>query len=209
MNRIRAPKQARSRATYERLLDGAQEVLAKKSFEVASIQEIADAADLTIGAFYARFSSKEALLSGLAERYDDLIDQLIQRLELFAMTSPTLSDLVRRLVRDTSDFYSMHRGVLRPLSSTARADSDLKQQLRSMNAQVMRRLLAYLSAGREEIRHRDPDLALEQALLMIFSTLRIALVEDDLLPEDGGPKSSVLVDELAVAIVSYLGNGPQ
>ena len=102
MTLIRKPKQARSRATYERLLDGAQEVLAKKSFEAASIQEIAAAADLTIGAFYARFSSKEALLLGLAQRYDELIEQLLQRLEAFAGTSPSLYGLVHRLVLDAS-----------------------------------------------------------------------------------------------------------
>ena len=209
MTLIRKPKQARSRATYERLLDGAQEVLAKKSFEAASIQEIAAAADLTIGAFYARFSNKEALLLGLAQRYDELIEQLLQRLEAFAGTSPSLSGLVHRLVLDASEVYRLHRGVLRPLGQTARVDPDLKEQLKSMNLEVMKRLIGYLSAGREEIRHRDPEVALPQALLMIFGTLRLGLVEDDLLPEDGGMKSPVLVDELTTAVVAYLGCGPR
>lgn len=205
MTPIRKPKQARSLATYERLLDAAQEVMATKSFDAASIQEISDTAGVTIGAFYARFSGKEALLLGISERLGYLIAELLERLESFAESSPPFEQLVRHLVQDSADFYSRHRGVLRPLRRTARADPELSDRTRAMNSEIKARLSAYLLSHGDSIRRPNPELAVEAALTMLFSTLRMSLVEDDLFPEDRTLTRAALLDELTAAVVAHLG----
>ena len=66
----RKPQQARSAESYQRMLDAAEEILGEKSFDDATISEIAARAGLTIGAFYARFRDKDSLLSELELRMD-------------------------------------------------------------------------------------------------------------------------------------------
>jgi AcrR family transcriptional regulator len=64
----RAPRQARSRATFDRLLAAAAELLAERRFEEATVAELVRRAGSSVGAFYARFGSKEALFHELDER---------------------------------------------------------------------------------------------------------------------------------------------
>lgn len=65
------PRQARSRRTYHRLLEAAEALLAERSFDEVTIDEIAERAGYTKGAFYARFDSKGALLRHLVARLTD------------------------------------------------------------------------------------------------------------------------------------------
>ena len=68
----RPPRQARSRATLDRLLDATAAVLAEKPFDEASIAEIVHRAGTSVGAFYGRFSNKDSLLDCFDERFFDL-----------------------------------------------------------------------------------------------------------------------------------------
>src|SRR4051812_25812680 len=68
---VRTPRQARSKDTLERLLDSALELLEEGSFAEASVQKITARAKSSVGAFYARFSDKDALLQHVHQRYAD------------------------------------------------------------------------------------------------------------------------------------------
>lgn len=60
---------AESRAqTQKRLLDAAAAIVARRGFAGASIEDIAETAGYTRGAFHANFKSKDALFLALAER---------------------------------------------------------------------------------------------------------------------------------------------
>src|SRR5947209_5706863 len=65
---IREPKQARSRQTFDRLLDATEALLREKEFAAITIAEIVQRAGASTGAFYARFPAKEALLPALYDR---------------------------------------------------------------------------------------------------------------------------------------------
>ncbi|MGW0038853.1 TetR/AcrR family transcriptional regulator [Gordonia sp. NPDC003376] len=64
-----APRQARSRATMERIIATTEELLADKPFEEITIAEISAKAGCAPTAIYARFSDKTALLLELHERF--------------------------------------------------------------------------------------------------------------------------------------------
>lgn len=63
-----APESARRGRTRERLIDAAYEVFAERGIAAASIEQIAEAAGFTRGAFYSNFESKEQLFFALAAR---------------------------------------------------------------------------------------------------------------------------------------------
>jgi AcrR family transcriptional regulator len=62
----RAEQKARTRAS---LLESAEKVFARRGMEHASIDEVAQAAGFTKGAFYANFESKEELFLAMLDRH--------------------------------------------------------------------------------------------------------------------------------------------
>src|SRR5687768_6072455 len=66
---VRPPRQERSQKTLERILDAAELLFGKKGYERTSVAEICAAAGSSVGAFYARFPDKQALLHQMHERF--------------------------------------------------------------------------------------------------------------------------------------------
>lgn len=67
VNAIAAPRQERAVLTREQLIHAAREAFAKSGFEHASLEDIADRAGKTRGAFYSNFSSKEDVFFAIFE----------------------------------------------------------------------------------------------------------------------------------------------
>src|SRR4051812_47767739 len=69
-SRLHPPRQARSRATLDRLLAAAEGLLAERGgFERASVADLVRRAKTSVGAFYTRFPDKQALLACFDERF--------------------------------------------------------------------------------------------------------------------------------------------
>lgn len=66
---VRAPRQDRSRATFDRIIRGAETLLDGRDYETISVQEICEVAEVSPSSFYARFQTKEALLFELHDRH--------------------------------------------------------------------------------------------------------------------------------------------
>ena len=63
------PRQARSSATVEALLEATARVLVKEGYEGLSTNRVAEQAGVSIGSLYQYFPSKEALVAELLEKY--------------------------------------------------------------------------------------------------------------------------------------------
>ncbi|MET0704294.1 MAG: TetR/AcrR family transcriptional regulator [Mycobacterium sp.] len=64
-----APRQQRSRDTYERVLDVAAEVFHAFGYAATTTNKVAEAAGISIGTLYHYIQDKDALLYALAERH--------------------------------------------------------------------------------------------------------------------------------------------
>lgn len=67
----RLPIQARARATFERILDVAVEILATEGVAALNTNKIAERADINIATLYSYFPNKEGILVYLAHRFED------------------------------------------------------------------------------------------------------------------------------------------
>ena len=63
------PRQARSKATVDTILDATTRVLVKQGFDGLSTNAVAAAAGVSIGSLYQYFPNKEALVLALIERH--------------------------------------------------------------------------------------------------------------------------------------------
>jgi len=176
----RRPTQARSRATLDRLMTAAAELLAERRFEEATIAELVSRARSSVGAFYARFGSKEALLQELDERlfedgrasWKEFLDE--KRWE-GSGAGEILDATIDRLVVKRRE----RRGLLRALSLHARTNprSEFARRSARLNRLLAERFAALLST--RGIGHPRPLEAVAFALQIADSVTRDAIVFEE------------------------------
>ena len=203
----RTPKQARSRETVERILESTEELLGTRLFEDLPLAEILRKADTSVGAFYARFDGKEALVPHLYQRYDATLHAAAARfLAPDRWRGRTLVYRASRIVRFAVREYRRHRGLMRALALHARTRPRVLtptqvENRRGLSDHAARLLLD----ARDEIRHADPELAARQGLFFVLAACRDKI----LFAEAPHPQLLAVTDrtlavELSRALVAYL-----
>ncbi len=93
---IKEPKQARSKATFTRILEASAQVLLDYDFKKSTAAKIALEADVGIGSFYDYFSCKEAAFIAYLDReLDQALEEALLRLDPEQGPRKQLSQLVR------------------------------------------------------------------------------------------------------------------
>jgi AcrR family transcriptional regulator len=67
-NQRRSPSQARSRATYDAILEAAAQILERNGLDALNTNDVADRAGVSIGTLYQYFPDKHAILIAAAKR---------------------------------------------------------------------------------------------------------------------------------------------
>jgi len=207
--RPNAPKQERSRHTMHRLLSAAEALLEHGGIEAATVPAIAEAAGVSVGVIYRRFPNKDALLRAVYERFfTTTAEQNVVRLQSVnaadAMKVP-LPLLARGIVKGLVEGYRRRRGLLRALTRYARThpDPSFRRSAQRMNRATIGALVILLESYRDQIRHPDPETAIEFALFTIASTLQNVLIEDERFIALRVPEN--LEEELVRMLFGYLG----
>jgi len=205
---VRPPRQARSRATLERVLDAAEYLLANRTLEEITLSDILRRSRVSVGAFYARFENKETLVPCLYERYDRRISDASARvLDPARWTGRPLCERVDALFRYVVTIFRRERGLLRALILHARMHPEaIDAGPRQRRAELYTDAAALLLECRSEMTHLDPDRAVSFGLLMALSTFR----EKILLSGAPHAQSVEITDkelarEAANAFISYVG----
>jgi AcrR family transcriptional regulator len=176
---MRPPRQARSRATLDRLLAAAVELLAERRFEQASVAEIVARAGSSVGAFYTRFPDKDSLLDYLDERlFEGARAQWNAFLDPARWRGVSAAEIVSRLVRQLIRKRRQHTGMLRALALYARDRPDPRflARARRLNEHGQRRLRALLLARRRELGHPRPGQAIRAGLFIVDAAIREAVL---------------------------------
>ena len=107
------PKQARARATRERLLDAFGELLYHRPYADISVADLAAAADVTTGAVYARFGDKHGVAVALAERFLSMSFELMDSWGAQGRwASATPQEIVDNWTRGAINYGRMYRPYL-------------------------------------------------------------------------------------------------
>jgi AcrR family transcriptional regulator len=181
-SKVHAPRQARSRATFDRLLSAAVALLAERRFEEASVAELVRRAGSSVGAFYARFGSKEALLHELDVRLFE-----VGRAHWKEFLAParwkgaSAADILDEIVAQIVDRRRERRGLQRALALYVRSrpGSDFARRGARLNRLLTERLTELMLERRSEIGHPRPGLAVAFALEIIDSVTRDAILFAD------------------------------
>ena len=122
----RRVRQKRSQKTYDALIDTTFKLLQQREFDEISIAELAQRAGYSVGAFYARFRSKDELFDALVAQHIE--DRFNRRKRIFdAATDETL---IADLMEDLVEYYWTRRRFWRAALIRSMTDPEFWEPVR-------------------------------------------------------------------------------
>ena len=180
----KTPRQARSQATVDRILDTAARFFDERGYRGTTTNHVAEAAGVSVGSLYQYFPNKDALLTALALRHLD--DAL-----------PALTELAARFTEDPVDTPTLARAIVE-VSADLNPD-DLHRLLRDAphNDAVAERFaeIEELSAAflAEHLRRTGHDAAQAELRARMAVEIVDALVHGTAIGAPGGIDEAVRV----------------
>jgi AcrR family transcriptional regulator len=189
------PHQARSRRTERLIADALRALLRQKPFPDISVAEIASAAGVSIGGFYARYASKEALLAMVE----------LSMLEDFAASAREALDNVGESTADIAHAYASllvtnfqtHRDEILQILRYAQNNSASQDQLRQFNHSVHDRI-------RQLLRGRASETTVNLALFFASAAAREAILTRNIRMYPVELSDAELSAEIALAFTAYI-----
>lgn len=174
-------------------------LMVDQGVEGTSVAEVVNAAQSSVGSFYARFEGKEDFVGYLEARvWADATQRWDKAVADIEGRHLSARDLVKGVVRLLIDTRKADLERRRVLGTASGSDSHAA----AFHAHVLSGILDLLRPYRSEFRHPEP----EKAVRIAYAVLAGAL---DRLPElrsAAGGNTQVLVDEVARMFLAYLGS---
>ena len=203
---VRPSPRPRSRATLDRLLNAAEEVLAEKRWEECGVSEITRRAGSTVSAFYSRFRDKEALLEAVHERFTtEALATVDAALDIERWQGATIPEIIRETVAFTVQIYRQREGLVRVFLIRAGAEESYRERALRLTSHIAERLRKLILARRRELLHPAPAVGAEFSVLLIHGLLRARTLVGD--PAEGAFRldDEQITTELVHAVLAYLG----
>jgi AcrR family transcriptional regulator len=177
------PKQARSQARLERILDAAEHVFARVGFESASIAQIMRRAKSSVGVFYQRFQSKEEIFGAVVQRFTEQAINSTDELFTSAQYRPTTpTELLPQVMPLLVSVYRERRGLLRAILLRASVDPSIHAQAHRAERHIEQHLERLIFP--EGNRSPDRRTLFRLAYQMLRSALNTMILFD--VPEKAG-----------------------
>ncbi len=201
-----APRQLRSAETRRRLLDAAEALIEEKGLADASIPEIVRRAGSSVGGFYARFQDKNALLRALEERF---FDEMRGRVDLLSdpdrWAEAGIPVIARACVQELVSIFREREALIRALELRAAHDPSFIQDGLRFRRRVSERLCALLTTRKAEIRHPEPELAVDLCVQLAFALMHQLVLFGEIRAGSRVLSDGELVEELTRNVLAYLG----
>ena len=162
------PRQARSRATVDTLLEATAQVLTTHGYRRATTGRIAERAGVSIGSLYQYFPNRDALVAALVERH---CDRIIARMQAALDGADDLEAGVLALIRAGQDTQridpALHKVLVEQIPRVGRFEEvmDTHRRLAALIEVFLQRYSARLA----------PDRTPALAATLVESTLEAAI----------------------------------
>jgi AcrR family transcriptional regulator len=138
----RAEKQAQTRA---HLLDAATSVFARRGFQAATVEEIAEQAGYSHGAVYSNFAGKEELFLAVFEHYMTLrIEEVAHATEIegsFAQRARAAADQWMQRFSEDRPTFLLHLEFMIHAARNPHLSHQLGRRMAALRLEIERRLL--------------------------------------------------------------------
>lgn len=167
----RKPRQGRSKASLERMLVAAREMMLERGSEEFTLQEVSLRGNVSIGSIYLRFESKENLVRAvIANALDQIVADEDAMLGAVMAQSTSLADYVPRYVEAFAETLRGNAPLLRLAMQRAAYDPLVAEPGRKSAYRSASEATKALMNFANEI-GGDADLKANSAYQIIFATL--------------------------------------
>lgn len=174
---VRPPVQDRSQKTLLRVLEATADLLEDRPFEAISVSDIVKRARSSVGAFYARFQNKDAVLHSLHERYAEESRATAERgLDPETWEGVPLADVIERFCEFIVAASQEKAGVRRALLIAAAHDEVHADRSRELSRFIIGRMRALLERRHDEVRHPSLPMAADFVHRFVFAVLDQELI---------------------------------
>jgi AcrR family transcriptional regulator len=208
MTAVRPPKQRRSRESYERVLDAAYALLEENGFEGLTVQEVAARSGVSVGAIYERFGNKETLLRAVHARMMESMSEAHAGAGDPAASADGAGAAIDAVVAGMARIMNENRKALRAFMHLGAVDEVISARGSEASIALSKTFKAALAPYRSEFRHPDPDVALDVAFRIAYSTLARQVMYGPVFESDRRLSWRRLVDELGAVCSVYLLSAP-
>ena len=204
-NYLKEPKQNRSKASLERLLNAACELLTENGYKDFTLQEVSKRAKVSIGSIYNRFKSKEDLIRLLQVRELETLEvetaMVITRIRRKQLK---LRLLVPEVISEYANLLKTHKGILRPLMEISAVDEVVATYGKTHAAQNIADFIQLLLERKEEISQPDPARAVDHIFKVVYAALARYLGLGIMDGVSGEGDWEELLDDLSQITLHYL-----
>ena len=165
-------KQERSRKTYDALVRTAFRLLRNRVLSSISIAELTQAAGYSVGAFYARFQSKDEFLDALAVHHVESRRKDHHRL----FSTFEGDELIDAMIEDIVNYTSKNRGFWQSTLARGAHDQDFWRPMRKLGHELANEFVASISKQIGRDLTRQEELNIRFAFQVTFGTVNNAII---------------------------------
>jgi AcrR family transcriptional regulator len=209
MTTVRPPQQRRSRESYERVLDAAKVLLEENGFEGLTVQEVAARSGVSIGAIYERFGNKETLLRAVHARLMESMSEANEAAGHPVLGADSAAAAIAAVIRGMARVMNDNRKALRAFMHLGAVDEVISTRGSKASIALSKAFKRALAPYTGEFRHPDPDVALDVAFRIAYSTLARQVMYGPVFESDRRVSWKRLVEELGAACAAYLLSQPR
>ena len=200
----RAPKQGRSRQSFERIIEATIELLRERGYDQITLAEICERSGVSTGSLYGRVAGKDELLRVVQLRFlDRLGEQFSEEATRISSQAQGLQQVVPAVVASLGRLLKENASVLRAFMLRAPADPVIQEQGQKAAERDSAKFLSLLEACSAEVRHRQPQRAIQSGMLIIYSTQARFLGLDSVGGRGQGSWDDLL-DDLSDMMLAFL-----
>ncbi len=193
----RKPRQSRSRATVDAILQATAQVLVRDGYQKATTNRIAERAGVSVGTLYQYFPNKDALVVALCEQHSDEMMTLLSA-SIAELQDATAERATRVIVRAMLQAHAVNPELHEAIISNLPKEKQFEQIL-AVNAQAEAMVRVFLEHHRERLATDNIDMAAFIVVNTVEALTHAAVIER---PDFLGTEE--LVDEITRLICRYL-----
>lgn len=146
-DKIRIPKQKRSKALTDHIIKTAMELFAEKGYHSVTSHNIADAAEISIGSFYSYFSDKKQVLLAVLSEYMDQINRALPNEDNdIAIGEVPTREVLKKWIERVLDAHRIKSGLDKQITILELDDpevAEIMQKQEVKQIQFIERLLQF------------------------------------------------------------------
>jgi AcrR family transcriptional regulator len=165
-------KQDRGKKTYDALIKTCFRLLKRQDFDSITVAELAKSAGYSVGAFYARFRSKDEFFDAMIAYHFKNRKEALERI----FSTFHNSDLIDALIKDIVHYFSANQEFWRAALVRSMRDPDFWTPIRKSGHNVASRVIERLSEEKGRPLTEMEDTNVRFAFQIIFGTINNSII---------------------------------